>query len=816
MADGQQYDTSQLDTVQHPTLGTLKFPRSMPYEERNSIIDGMESTPLNQAKSLIGEFNTGATGAPTGQGLWQNIKDQAKEFMDKGPISYASDKIQGIVDAGSEYTKYPTDDLRRYQGAVPLVGSTLNDITNTSMEKGPAAGIARGAGAATSLYVGAKAPGAIADYAGTLPEDLAASRAAKAQNLYERTVAPGGLKAEAQQTMRGAYSRGAPFLADEARLNGPVRGGEGGVIRTADRVASTKYQLWDKNVAPVIDQFGSVQDPTVPEIGQKIRADLTDLNKTKPGAAPAAERLAQVFDKPMDVKTMADTVRELNNDRAVSRYYQMSDAERFAAETNDPALRHKVDALSMLRDKMVNTIGEAGGEQLGQSFAEFRKAYGGLSDMEGRLRDTNVPTPLPLSQRVANTMRLSLSPGAAREYINKPVDTLFDMSNPNRLATKSFNKLGKTNLTAPTAAKAVPKAVPTVAPAPPAPPPGPVSQVGAPPPMGFQATLPDQMWTGTSGPFQPGWQVPGSSVTSQDVPGVQPTAVDLPDSLTTMGRPDVPQGQRGLTDAQMRGMPSFMRDAMSNPTPRPGEYSTPDVGPDRSPLPHPDTDEGGAAVPDVTPPTDLTASPNSVPNDQVLPEQIQPDFVDQSVHPWQSEARVQAKQGKIQQGEDATIVARQNPDGSYSPVKGHQSPVAASREGAPVNVVDAGPITDGEKAAMTAESHFFPQDDHAVPADLGKDAASERASLPDEVKAAPAMPAKEGPQSNVIQRGNPPEEEEGLLPEQLGIPEPNPQELADIRQDAGLAPGDLQATQERIRGRSQVDQDIARTARKKK
>ena len=38
---GQQYDTSQLDTVEHPTLGTLKFPKAMPPKERNASIDHM-------------------------------------------------------------------------------------------------------------------------------------------------------------------------------------------------------------------------------------------------------------------------------------------------------------------------------------------------------------------------------------------------------------------------------------------------------------------------------------------------------------------------------------------------------------------------------------------------------------------------------------------------------------------------------------------------------------------------------------------------------------------------------------------------------
>lgn len=41
MPDGQQYDTAQLDEVQHPTLGSLKFPHEMPFDERNKIIGDM-------------------------------------------------------------------------------------------------------------------------------------------------------------------------------------------------------------------------------------------------------------------------------------------------------------------------------------------------------------------------------------------------------------------------------------------------------------------------------------------------------------------------------------------------------------------------------------------------------------------------------------------------------------------------------------------------------------------------------------------------------------------------------------------------------
>ncbi len=39
----------QLDKVQHPTLGELKFPRTMPFAERNEIIERMEATENRQA-----------------------------------------------------------------------------------------------------------------------------------------------------------------------------------------------------------------------------------------------------------------------------------------------------------------------------------------------------------------------------------------------------------------------------------------------------------------------------------------------------------------------------------------------------------------------------------------------------------------------------------------------------------------------------------------------------------------------------------------------------------------------------------------------
>lgn len=51
------YDTSQLDTVQHPALGELKFPKAMPFAERNNIIDGMLTKANIGLDSAVGLSN---------------------------------------------------------------------------------------------------------------------------------------------------------------------------------------------------------------------------------------------------------------------------------------------------------------------------------------------------------------------------------------------------------------------------------------------------------------------------------------------------------------------------------------------------------------------------------------------------------------------------------------------------------------------------------------------------------------------------------------------------------------------------------------
>jgi hypothetical protein len=74
----RQYDTSQLDVVQHPTLGTLKFPKDMPYDERNQIIDEELSKHAGASQPSIWSKIGKAIWSTTPAGIAGNMLDRAK------------------------------------------------------------------------------------------------------------------------------------------------------------------------------------------------------------------------------------------------------------------------------------------------------------------------------------------------------------------------------------------------------------------------------------------------------------------------------------------------------------------------------------------------------------------------------------------------------------------------------------------------------------------------------------------------------------------------------------------------------------------
>jgi hypothetical protein len=252
------------------------------------------------------------------------------------------------------------------------------------------------------------------------------------------------MKAADQASMREDWARAenSGYLSQAARST-PVDPGEGGAIGAANVVRKAKLQLWDEQVEPVRKQFENESAP-VDDVAQKIRDTVKEIDNGGPHVAKATERFAKQFDKDMTVGQMFDAVKTLNNNKSVSRYYDMTGAEQSQSMLADPALRAKVEGLSALRDKLFDVISDKWGPEEGAQFKEFRKEYGALGSVEARLRDTKVPTPAGLPTRLMNTVRTVANPKTAGV-----TETLGNLNNPNRLAVKAINSVGDRNIPAP-------------------------------------------------------------------------------------------------------------------------------------------------------------------------------------------------------------------------------------------------------------------------------------------------------------------------------------------------------------------------------
>lgn len=265
----------------------------------------------------------------------------------------------------------------------------------------------------------------------------------KASGLYRRAVAPGSLSAEDEAAMQQNFGRAARYIAPEVQQQA-VKGGPGGAMRAAQVADNASDKLWSNTVQPVVERFRDVQADGS-DVANSIRNSFGKLDAvTNPSKVEAGKRLAEAFDQPLSVGEMADAVTQLNNDKAVSRYYSLSPVERSQAEMADPALQAKVAAVNGLRTKLFDTIAEAGGDDLGQDFQTARKDFGALRTVAGDLGGTKIPAPKGWPTRLANTVR-----GIWRPEYWATQETLGMFNNPNRLAASALNTLGDTGLTPP-------------------------------------------------------------------------------------------------------------------------------------------------------------------------------------------------------------------------------------------------------------------------------------------------------------------------------------------------------------------------------
>lgn len=137
-----QYDTTQLDTVQHPTLGKLQFPASMPLDERNQVIDGMlaKQQPLQQpsqqstaastpASPQLSAIQTKRPYGPSMEELTRGMYVTARSAETiKAPPKFADSPLSWLADRAASIESSWMQRLPQYPGIAAL---------GSSVEAGP-------------------------------------------------------------------------------------------------------------------------------------------------------------------------------------------------------------------------------------------------------------------------------------------------------------------------------------------------------------------------------------------------------------------------------------------------------------------------------------------------------------------------------------------------------------------------------------------------------------------------------------------------------------------------------------------------------
>jgi hypothetical protein len=569
-SDGTPYAKLADDEIVHRLTKVSPVYQTWLNDDAIQQLAAQKGTPdiVSTTKEILGHINDAASlgGGRNAAEMWQSAKSKFSALMSHvGPNATGSDPITAVTDWIGDQLDEHAENVARYDpksqlaqralATIPLVGSTAASIVDDLDNHRYADAALKTGKAGLSAGVMARLPELKANVEGAVskavakikpPPDVAAGMA------YENAVAPGGLSAADQAALREDWGRARKYIGAET-ATAPVKGGEGGVMRSAGVARTAANKLWQSNVEPVIDKFAT-ETASTSDVAERIRSTPSDIDiASRPGIQKKVERLANVFDRQMSIAEMNSKVTELNADAAVGKFYDMGPAERAKAIQADPTLHAKVAALDGLREKMFDTIADKWSDEGGQAFREARKDYGALRNVEQNFRDAKVPTPKSLGTRIANTARVSISPHAATEYLRNPVSTVLDLNNPNRLATKAVNKAGQTG-------EAIPPppglplysrpAGPAAAQALPPPPTGVAPQAGLPPPLEFPPTTPNAMWEGA----QP---KAGFDTPSQMVSSIRPPENVKGPSVSAS--PNAPK----QTGSPTKGAPTFYRSEAS-------------------------------------------------------------------------------------------------------------------------------------------------------------------------------------------------------------------------------------------------------------
>lgn len=124
----------QVDVVQHPTLGTLKFPKEMPFDQRNQIIDGMENK--SDGSESKGDPGTIRAAPSTSQKVLNAGKSIANAAVNsKFPYIHPLDAISAAQDSVLGATS-PIENYTQQGRAEHPILSRIGDVTSRAKELG--------------------------------------------------------------------------------------------------------------------------------------------------------------------------------------------------------------------------------------------------------------------------------------------------------------------------------------------------------------------------------------------------------------------------------------------------------------------------------------------------------------------------------------------------------------------------------------------------------------------------------------------------------------------------------------------------------
>src|SRR5258707_41280 len=135
-----QPNDSDLDVVQHPTLGTLKFPKSMSMDERNASIDRLIAQPEPNLSGGSSRLQLAARGLPANltqptqfererQGAFQTDYTDPRAVLGAAVLHAAAHPIDTLSAVGSKARELLTPEAPRAPQPSPA-GSTAADIAD--------------------------------------------------------------------------------------------------------------------------------------------------------------------------------------------------------------------------------------------------------------------------------------------------------------------------------------------------------------------------------------------------------------------------------------------------------------------------------------------------------------------------------------------------------------------------------------------------------------------------------------------------------------------------------------------------------------